>query len=213
MRAGGRADGRRGGRAGDDARTGVSTSGASMGRTCGRSCACVDVHGRVFRVVPPHDVSAPPRRTHRAMHRQVRYRAVGRLKPGGPAIKRSRSMRPIEAEPPRASTFFRACQKTFFRGRYPANKVFHFARKASGKGSEKVDQKALLKGFSQGRVLSAPSTLKAPARPETPIRKAAAGVHAGAEEAALPRRPRSTLLRATRRTNSRRRSARTPTAR
>ena len=76
-RAGGRArtgvrtGGRTGGRAGDDARTGGRTSGASMGRTYGRSCACAGVRGRVFRVVPPRDPSAPPRRTHRGMHRQV----------------------------------------------------------------------------------------------------------------------------------------------
>ena len=97
-RAGGRTDGRTGGRAGDDARTGGRTSGASMGRTCGRLCACVDVSGRrVFRFVPPRDVSAPPRRTHRAMHRQVGYRAVGRLKSSGPpAIKSSRSIRTTE---------------------------------------------------------------------------------------------------------------------
>ena len=110
-----RADGRTGGRAGDDARTGGRTYGASMGRTCGRSCACVDVRGRVFRVVPPRDVSAPPRRTHRAMHRQVGYRAVGRLNPSGPAIKSSRSIRTTEKLNLRAS---RGALGRFFFGSF-----------------------------------------------------------------------------------------------
>ena len=70
-RAGGRAGGRTDGRAGDDARTGGRTSGASMGRAYGRSCVCVDVRGRAFRVVPPRDARAPPRRTHIGIYRQA----------------------------------------------------------------------------------------------------------------------------------------------